>query len=236
MKPVTMEVCTMKRSIALLLGASVASLVLLSGPSLQAQIVTNGSFEAVQIGPPYDSSDPTNIPGWTHTGSVGDALLWAVGYADGDGSITVAGDGRQFVTMGGGFGPFGTSHWDQMLTGLTPSATYDLSFKMAAEANYSGPQSITVDFPTGSSTLAQTFTAATPPFNYWSDWETKTMSFVAATSSVDLRFTAATVYDVGLDSVVVTPAISSVPEPGACALFASLGLSGVALLRRRRVR
>ena len=37
--------------------------------------VTNGSFEAVQISSSF-SSNPANIPGWTHTGDVGDALLW----------------------------------------------------------------------------------------------------------------------------------------------------------------
>jgi hypothetical protein len=43
---------------------------------------------------------------------------------------------------------------------------------------------------------------------------------------------------VGIDDVrfVSTPAISGVPEPGAYALIASLGLSGAALLRRRRAR
>ncbi len=226
----------MNRSSAVLFGAMVVGLSTLSVRYAQAQIVTNGSFEAVQINSPFFSTNPADIPGWTHTGDVGDGLLWAIGYADSDGSVTVAGDGNQFVTMGGGFGPFGTGHWDQALTGLMPSATYDLSFKMAAEADFSGPQSITVDFPTGSSTAAQTFTAATPPKNYWSDWETKTMSFVATSSSVDLRFTGATAFDVGLDDVVVTPGISTVPEPGACVLLGSLGLTGTALLRRRRAR
>jgi hypothetical protein len=41
---------------------------------------------------------------------------------------------------------------------------------------------------------------------------------------------------VGAMQVVVSPGAPGVPEPGACALFASLGLTGAALLRRRRAR
>jgi len=33
-------------------------------------IITNGSFEAVQITAPF-SSNPADIPGWTHTGDIG---------------------------------------------------------------------------------------------------------------------------------------------------------------------
>jgi hypothetical protein len=68
-----------------------------------AQSVTNGSFEAVPIGSPYVSVNPADIPGWTHTGTVGDGLLWAIGYSYGGGSITTAGSGSQFVTLGGGY-------------------------------------------------------------------------------------------------------------------------------------
>lgn len=69
-------------------------------PATLAQTVMNPSFEAKQIG--TFSSNPADIPGWTKVGSTGDGLLWAVGYVDGGGSITTAGDGRQFVTMGTG--------------------------------------------------------------------------------------------------------------------------------------
>ena len=65
--------------------------------------VENGDFEDVLIGPPYNSSDPADIPGWTHTGSVGDALLWSEGYVDSGGDVLFAGHKKQFVTIGGGF-------------------------------------------------------------------------------------------------------------------------------------
>ncbi len=65
-------------------------------------IIHNGSFEEIQIGSPFLTSDPADIPDWTHSGSVGDALLWHVGYNDAGGTATLAGDGNQFVTLGGG--------------------------------------------------------------------------------------------------------------------------------------
>ena len=133
-----------------------------------------------------------------------------------------------------GFNTNGTATWQQTLTGLTPGATYNLLFDMASEGTFSGSQSITVDFPTGSSTAAQTFTAAPSPANYWRDWEQKSMNFVATDSSVALRFSATTPDDVGLDFVRVN--LAAVPEPASLAL---LGGGGVALTlgyawRRRR--
>jgi hypothetical protein len=205
-----------------------------TGKASADPIVLNGSFEAVQIGSPFVSSDLTKIPNWTHTGSLGDGPLWHVGYADGGGSITVAGDGNQFVTLGGGFFTSGSSSFDQVVPGFTVGSTYILTFKMAAEANFSGPQSITVDFPTGSSTSAQTFTASTPPANYWRDWETKTENFVATSTSVDLSFSVRNAaFDVGLDSVSVSPATSAVPEPASLTLFAIGGVCLVGYIRRR---
>jgi hypothetical protein len=199
-----------------------------------AAIVVNGDFEAVQIGPPFVSSNPADVPGWTHSGSPGDGPLWHVGYSDPLGSITVAGRGNQFVTMGGGVDASGTAHWEQLLTGLTPSTTYALTFDMATEVDSSliSSQSITVDFPTGSSTPAMTFTAGPSSANYWRNWETKTMDFVAGNSSVDLRFSATTQYDVGLDDVRV----SAVPEPSTLAAFGIGAFVVVCRTWRRRRR
>src|SRR4051794_39289137 len=98
--------------------------VLLSASNGAAGIVLNGDFEAVQIGSPYHSSDPADVPNWTHAGSPGEGPLWGVGYADPFGSITAAGHGNQFVTMGGGGLAVGSASWEQTLTGLTPGGTY----------------------------------------------------------------------------------------------------------------
>jgi hypothetical protein len=149
-------------------------------------------------------------------------LIWRLGYSDGGGtaivngqpvtlppgSITVAGDGQQFVTMGGGFEGVGTASWQQVVSGLTPGGTYILTFKMASE-NTALAQSITVDFPMGSAMPSQAFTAAAAPADYWMDWESKSMTFVANAASVEVRFSTTTQFDVGLDDVSINPSLYS---------------------------
>ena len=150
-------------------GLALALFGLIATRPAGAQTIVNGDFENVQIGSPFFSTNPADVPGWTHTGDVGDALLWGVGYADGGGSITTAGHGNQFVTLGGGFGATGTGSWQQTITGLTASDSYTVNFMMASETGSFG-QSITVDFPTGSSTAAMTFAADPSSGNYWRTW------------------------------------------------------------------
>ena len=194
-----------------------------------AASITNGDFEAVQIGAPFVSTNPADVPGWTHTGDDGGGFLWAIGFSDTGGSITVAGSGNQFVTMGGGFDHVGTSTWSTAITDLLPGDTYLLDFKMANENNFSTtPQAITVSFPAGSSTLPITFSDDVFPAtgqNYWTQWIDEEMAFVATGISATVQFSATTQYDVGLDDVRVSDAI--VPEPSflgllACGLFAGL--------------
>jgi hypothetical protein len=92
------------------------------GSALAAPSITNGSFEAVPIGFPFKSSNPADIPGWTHSGTAGEALLWAIGYSDGAGSVTVAGQGSQFVTLGSGFNqPPAAAAWSTTVSGLLPA-------------------------------------------------------------------------------------------------------------------
>jgi len=182
--------------------------------------VLNGSFEAVQIGSPFVSSNPADIPDWTRTGSAGDGSLWAIGYADGGGSVTVAGDGKQFVTLGSGFDqPPAFAAWSQTMTGLSAGDTYLLSFKMAAEGTDSGPQNLTAGFTSGSSTASQTFNAVNGP-NYWRNWVDESMTFVASSSSVTLQFSVNQAEDVGLDAVSVVAV--AVPEPSSFVLLASV--------------
>jgi hypothetical protein len=225
----------MRKQILLLAGG--AALLALATSEATAQSVTNGSFEAVQIPSPFFSTDPTDIPGWTHSGTVGDALLWAVGYADGGGSVTVAGDGNQFVTLGGGFDVPGSASWTTTITGLTAGDTYDLNFKVANEGgDVGGPQTMTVGFNSGSSTGPGNFTAPANGVNYWRFWLPETFKFVATSSSADLSFSVTNQpEDMGLDSVSVATATPTVPEPSTWAMLV-LGFVGVGYLGYRRGR
>jgi hypothetical protein len=209
----------LKRSIVL---ATLAlSLSTVMAGRARSQVVVNGSFEADQIGSPFFSTNPSDIPGWTHTGAPGDALLWHVGYSDGGGSITVAGQGTQFVTMGGGSAASGTGNWSQTVAGFTPGTSYALSFQMASEENLA--QTITVSFPTGSSTGPMNFTAPVSSVNYWRTWVNESEIFIATASSVTLQFSATTIFDVGLDNVSVSLAV---PEPSCLALAGTAGVVG----------
>jgi len=148
-------------------------------------------------------------------------LLWGIGYTDNFGSITTAGQGKQFVTMGGGSdanrgGVLGTGSWSQTITGFTPQLPYTLSFMMASEL-VGVSQSIDVSFPSGSLTPGQTFTAAAPSANYWRDWEIKSMNFIPTATSVTFQFQATTQFDVGLDNVQITTCVP--PPPGLVAWY-----------------
>jgi hypothetical protein len=202
--------------------------LLLLSANAYGQTVANPSFESNVLGSPFASSAP--VPGWTHAGAQGDALQWRVGYTDSGGSVTTAGDGQQFVTMGGGFNqPVQTSSWSQTISGFTIGSTYLLSFQMASE-NTIASQSIMVSFLSGSLTSPQLFTAGVSSADYWRNWELKTMSFTASATSVALQFSATTTYDVGLDDV----RISGVPEGGSSAVLLCGSLVALVFLRWKR--
>jgi hypothetical protein len=222
--------------IAKLAFSAAVGLLLLIPTAFADPVVMNGSFEAIQIGSPFYSSNPGDVPNWTHTGPVGDALLWAIGYNDGGGGVTVAGDGKQFVTLGGGFRSNGngtTSQWSTTITGLITGQSYILNFMTASEAPFSGAQTMSVGFSSGSSTPSQSFTSAPSPGNYWKNWVTQSETFVATDISAVVDFSVTNQqYDMGLDKVSVSLAPSTVPEPSSLLLLSS-GLVALSLALKK---
>ena len=199
----------------------------------RADFVQNGSFEDVQIGSPYYSLNLSDVPGWTHSGTFADAVLFNTHYTDGGGTITVAGDGNQFAVIGKTTGTDGVGSLSQTLTGLTAGNYYTLNFKIASLFP-TASQTIQVDFTSGSSTAAQLFTAEPSSSAYYKTWDSESMTFLATSSSVALRFSEHGQHDTGLDSVSVTESDSAVPEPVFYQMSALLALGSLGILRTRR--
>ena len=198
--------------------------------SAGAVTVVNGSFEDVQISS-QGSYSLADIPGWTHAGSTGDGLIWSDKFTVccGGTNSTKTGDGHQFVTLGGGFGPTGSSAWSQVLNGLSIGKTYVVNFKMAAEGEVP-TQSLTVALTTGSSTAAQSFTSIPAGPYFWQNWGADSYSFVANATSANLQFSVTNeVSDVGLDAVSVSAA--GVPEPAPWMLML-VGFGGLGTVMR----
>jgi hypothetical protein len=203
--------------------------------SAGAVTVVNGSFEDVQISA-QGSKTLSDIPGWTHSGSTGDGLIWSdkFGVCCGGTGTTKTGDGHQFVTLGGGFGPTGTSAWSQLLSGLIVGDMYAVDFMMAAEGELS-TQPITVAMTSGSTTAPGTFISDPAVSLFWQVWAPRSYHFLATSTSGELQFSVTDQpYDTGLDAVSVHDlGRGGVPEPTAWTLMIlGFGLAGAALRRR----
>src|SRR5215831_319454 len=129
-------------------GMVLSLLVGFSGTASGITIV-NPSFEDVALGSPFFSTNVADVPGWTRSGAAGNGALWRVGYSDALGKVTVAGEGQQFTTLGGGTAGPGITTWSQTIGGFTIGAPYRLDFLMSAEC---GPDANTPQCQTQSLT------------------------------------------------------------------------------------
>ena len=214
----------------------VATFVALSLSALAAPILTNGSFETIVLSSPFDDHNPGDVGGWMHSGACGggtDGCFWGVGYSDGGGSITVAGTGHQFVTMGGGFSSSGTSTWSQLVSGFTIGGVYDLDFMLAGEGTFSGTQMVTAKAQGVGSTM-NNFTAPLSLANYWQNWQPFSLRFTADAANETISFSSTTQFDVGLDNVSISQVQSAVPEPGSIGFMICGLVAAFALWRRLR--
>jgi hypothetical protein len=216
-------------------GLAMSAVMALSSAVSAAPTIQNGDFENAQINSPFVSSNPADIPGWIHSGTVGDGLLWAIGYSDSGGSVTVAGHGNQFVTLGGGFHVAGSASWTtNTISGLIPGDTYTLSFDIANEGgDVGGPQSMTVFGSSGSNIFDPVlYTAPANSLDYWRIWLPESENFVAGATTASFTFSVSDqAEDMGLDFVQVIP--TAVPEPPSLAVLGA-GLAGLRVLRGRR--
>ena len=211
--------------------AAIAVLFLAISPATHANLVVNGSFEA----------DPFTANGNYELGLIGnDVTGWYIPSGNGtypwglqNGAFGASTPyGNQWIVLGLYSSGFEYSI-QQTLTGLAVGSTYDLSFAIASEQNCCSQAQ--VSFLSGSSTAAQNF-SATNSGQYWTDWSTHSMSFIADNSSVTFQFKninpSTNGYDLGLDNVVVE--VAAIPEPEIYAMLGvGLGLMGWVGRRRK---
>ena len=207
----------------------------LAAPSYQtgntANLIVNGSFEAdpfTDSGVGFELGLVGNeVTGWFIPNSDG-TYPWGLQNANAFGGGPAA-EGNQWIVLGLWNTGFEYSI-QQTVTGLTPGQ-YHLSFAISSERDCCAMAE--VSFLDGSLTPAQIFTAPSSG-DFWTEWGTHEMDFLATGDSVTIQFKqhlpSSAGLDLGLDNVQM---VSAVPIPAALPLMGS-ALAVLGLLRRKR--
>ena len=218
--------------------ALVTTMLLVTGLA-QATPLLNGSFELTNA--TVTSQFPNvSISNWTNGGTNGDAIVLPSWFSAGflfpgvtfDGPVTASSpDGGNFVFSDGNFM---NSAITQNIIGLTPSATYALTFYQALAQDkeiFTVPGSVTGywNVSLGASSLRSPVMFANgsisgPGSAVWSPWKQQTMLFTATSATQLLSFLSVGTGDpplVLLDGVKLT----KVPEPTTLWLVCGAGLA-----------
>jgi 3D (Asp-Asp-Asp) domain-containing protein len=166
--------------------------------------VVNGSFEAN----PFAFSGTLSLgcgntlSGWKTQCSADTIYPWGLSYPNAYNAGPTP-YGHQWIILGD-FGMGGSAIW-QTVSGFTPGRTYTLSFALASEEGGGGSQ-VLVSFPSGSSSGGKVFTAPPIGANHWDKWGSFSISFVATSTDVTIRFDGlpnSVALDPGLDNVQI---------------------------------
>lgn len=244
----------MKISTLLVAGALVAA----AAPAF-ANSFTNGGFETLTNGRGQLIAGYTSAPGWTvgnfnytfaftpgsadttgAPGIYGALALWGPNNGAANGLTATSSSGGNFIVQDGNFPGQPTGALEQIITGLNPGKTYQVSFDygFAQQFNFDGitEQNWTVNFA-GQSYTTPTYTV---PNHGFSGWFSKSLSFVANNATETLSFIAYGNVPVPpfalLDGVTFSQeTVGSVPEPSSWAmLIAGFGMVGFSARHRRR--
>jgi hypothetical protein len=209
-----------------LLTAASAVLTLVSTPSLAANLIVNGNFEA-------SSNSTTTPPGWTNVGHSDGVIPYTIGsLADYD--------GKYFYDLGGygdAAGPVNDGIEQTVAT--VAGKAYTLTFGLSSE-DVSGDSQLTVHV--GGQSKVYDLTSDNKYFG--KNFTTQTIGYVATSTSTLISFietenTSGGNNDPMIDKVIFgangAGGTSGTPEPAAWAmLVAGFGMIGGALRSRRR--
>ena len=220
------------------LRAIAVSVVVLVGFGLAARaddLVTDSNFVPTAADP---SPGYGPVMGWTETGSTG-AVVQGETFFD-NGVIPVGGDTSAGFIQGDG-------SFSQMLTGLTPGTTYQLSFyenarlgtapgECAQPCNATPTLTVTIGGVTVDGPVGVAAVGDSNPFTFF------VTDFVASSASelLDLSSMTPTVpgTNVGADGTLLLSdvTVSSTPEPSTLMLLGTGILGAAGTMRRRLVR